>query len=83
MHKFFILINVLYSSTRFGHYYAHLQEDNCIIIAFGIVSLLGDCSVHRLRVDSRNLWSKQSPKESDDTRLIGRVIRVSNTAMYI
>jgi len=29
---------------------------------------LGDYSVHRLRGDSRNLWSEQSPKESDDTR---------------
>jgi len=29
---------------------------------------LGDCSVHTLREDSRNLWSEQSPKESDDTR---------------
>ena len=29
---------------------------------------LGDCSVHRLREDSRNLCTEQSPKESDDTR---------------
>ena len=29
---------------------------------------LGDCSVHRLRQDSRNLCTEQSPKESDDTR---------------
>jgi len=29
---------------------------------------LGDCLDHRLREDSPNLWSKQSPKESDDTR---------------
>ena len=28
---------------------------------------LGDCSVHRLRESSRNLWSEQSPRESDDT----------------
>jgi len=28
---------------------------------------LGDCSVHRLRWDSRNLCSEESPKESDDT----------------
>jgi len=27
MHKFFILIHLLYSSTCFEHYYAHLQED--------------------------------------------------------
>jgi hypothetical protein len=29
---------------------------------------LGDCSVRGLREDSGNLWSEQSPKESDDTR---------------
>ena len=29
---------------------------------------LGDCSVHRLREDSHNLCTEQSPKESDDTR---------------
>ena len=29
---------------------------------------LGDCSVHRLREDSRNLCTERSPKESDDTR---------------
>jgi len=29
---------------------------------------LGDCSVHRLREDSRNLCNEQSPKDSDDTR---------------
>jgi len=27
MHKFFILIRLLYSSTCFEHYYAHLQKD--------------------------------------------------------
>ena len=27
MHKFFILIHLLYSSTCLEHYYAHLQED--------------------------------------------------------
>jgi len=37
MHKFFILIYLLYSSTCFEHYYAHLQEDNCISTASGIV----------------------------------------------
>jgi len=30
MHKFFILIHLLHSSTCFEHNYAHLQEDNCI-----------------------------------------------------
>jgi len=29
---------------------------------------LDDCSDHSLREDSRNLWSEQSPKDSDDTR---------------
>jgi len=29
---------------------------------------LGECSDHTLREDSRNVWSEQSPKESDDTR---------------
>jgi len=28
MHKFFILIHLLHSSTCFEHYYAHFQEDN-------------------------------------------------------
>jgi hypothetical protein len=28
---------------------------------------LGDCSVHTLREDSRNVCTEQSPKESDDT----------------
>jgi len=39
MHKFFILIHLLYSSTCFEHYYAHLQEDNCIITASDVVNL--------------------------------------------
>jgi len=39
MSKFFILIHLLYSSTCFEHYYAHLQEDNCIKIASGIVTM--------------------------------------------
>ena len=52
MHKVFILIYVLYSSTCFEYYYAHLQEDNCISTASGIVTLsLGDCSDQRLRED--------------------------------
>ena len=29
---------------------------------------LGDCSVHRLREDSLNLYTEQSPKESEDIR---------------
>ena len=39
MHKFFILIHLLYSSIGFEHYYAHLQEDNCISTASGIVTV--------------------------------------------
>ena len=40
MHKFFI-IHLLYSSTCFEHYYAHLQEDSCVSTASGIVTLFG------------------------------------------
>jgi len=68
MHKFFILIHLLYSYTCFEHYYAHLQEDNCISTVSVSSLSLGDCSVHTLRQDSRNLCIEQSPKESDDTR---------------
>ena len=39
MHKFFILIHLLHSSTFFEQYYAHLQEDNCINTASGIVTV--------------------------------------------
>jgi len=39
MHKFFILISLLHSSTCFEHYCAHIQEDNCINTASGIVTL--------------------------------------------
>ena len=39
MHKFFILIHLLYSCTCFEYYYAHLQEDNCVSTASGIVTL--------------------------------------------
>ena len=38
MENFFILIDLLYSSTCFEHYYAHLQEDNYISTASGIVT---------------------------------------------
>ena len=37
--EFFILIHLLYSSTCFEHYYAHLQEENCISTASGIVTV--------------------------------------------
>jgi len=39
MHKYFISIHLLHSSTCFEHYYVHLQEDNCIITAYGIVTV--------------------------------------------
>jgi len=39
IHKFFILIHLLYSSTCFEQYYAHLQEDSCISTASCIVTL--------------------------------------------
>ena len=54
MHKFFILIHLLHSSTCFEHYCAHLQEDNCINTASDFVT--------------RNLCTEQSPKEIDVTR---------------
>ena len=41
MHEFFILIHLLHSSTCFGHYFAHLQEDNCVDTTSGIVTLFG------------------------------------------
>jgi len=37
---------------------------------------LGDCSVHRLRAESRNLCTEQSPKVSDDTRCCTNTIVV-------
>ena len=39
IHKLFILVHLLHSSAGFEHYYAHLQEDNCINTASGIVTL--------------------------------------------
>jgi len=39
MHKFFILIHLLHSCTCFEHYCAHLQKDNCISAASGIVTV--------------------------------------------
>jgi len=39
MHKFFVLMHLLHSSTCLEHYYAHLQEDNCISTAYGIVTV--------------------------------------------
>ena len=41
MHKFFILIHLLHSSICFEHYCAHIQKDNCINTASGIVTLFG------------------------------------------
>jgi len=39
MHQFFILIHLLHSCTCFEHSCAHLQEDNFISVASGIVTL--------------------------------------------
>jgi len=39
MRKLFIVIHLLYSSTCFEHYCAHLQLDSCIIKASVIVIL--------------------------------------------
>ena len=39
MHTFFILIHLLHFYICFEYYYAHLQEDNCISTASGIVTL--------------------------------------------
>ena len=41
MHKFFILIHLLHSSTCFEDYCAQLQEDNCINTASVIVNNFG------------------------------------------
>ena len=38
MHRFFILIHLLHSSTCFEQYCAHLQEDNCIETASVIIT---------------------------------------------
>ena len=69
LHKLFLLIHLLYSSTCFEHYYAHIQDDKIVLVRLLVSSLsLGDCTVHRLQESSRNLCTVQSPKESDDTR---------------
>ena len=41
MHRFLILIHLLYFFKCFEHYCAHLQEENCISTASGIVTLFG------------------------------------------
>jgi len=58
MHKFFILIHLLHSSTCFEHYCAYLQEDNSINTVSGIVTLFGlpfSIQVTRGRESSSNL----------------------------
>jgi len=53
MHKVFILIHLLYSSTCFEHDYAHPQED-IVFVQHLVPSLsLGDRSIHRLRESCR------------------------------
>ena len=71
MHKSFILIHLIYSSTRFEHYYAHLQEDKCIRTASDIITLF------------RWLFSTQSPKESDDTRCCTNTIVLLKMSMCL
>ena len=39
--RIFMLIHLLLSSICFEHYCAHLQEDNCISTASGIVTVFG------------------------------------------
>ena len=75
MHKFFILIHLSYSATCFEHYYAHLQEENFISTACGIVTLCRRLfSTQVIREDSRNLRTEQSPKYSDETRCCNNTI---------
>ena len=77
MHKFFILLHLLYSSTCLERYYAHLQEDSCISTASDTVTLfrrLFSTQATRGRQSSRSLWSQQLPKESDDTRFCTNTI---------
>jgi len=52
------------------------RRTNCTHIVQHLASSLslGDCSVHRLREDSLNLCTEQSPKESDDTRCCTKTI---------
>ena len=47
-------------------YYTPVHVSSTIIFIFRRTIVL--VQHHRLREDSRNLWSQQSPKESDDTR---------------
>ena len=54
MHKFFILIHLLHSSTCFEYYCAHLQEDNCISTGSGIVT------VFRWLFSTQVAWGLQS-----------------------
>jgi len=71
IHKFFILINLLRPSTRLEHHCAHIQEDNCINTAFGIVTVfrwLFSTQVTRGIESCLSLCTEQSPKDSDDTR---------------
>jgi len=65
MHKFIISIHLLCSSTCFEHFCTHLQEDNCISAASGIVTLWL-FSTQVTRGSSHNLCTEQS--QSDSTR---------------
>ena len=72
--KFFILIHLLYSSTCFEHYCAHLQEDNCIGTTSGIVTVfrwlfstkVTRDSVHRLRETQYTGYERLSTQVTRD-----------------
>ena len=58
--------------TCMSHYPRHVsgpdmpifRRNNCTNTAFGILALLGGCTLHRLRADSR--WACQGPKHVED-----------------
>jgi hypothetical protein len=67
---FFILIHLVYSSTWFEHYCAHLQEDNCISTVSGIANAFTwlfstQVTGGLVRISP---FVACAPKESDDTR---------------
>jgi len=85
-HKFFILIHSLHSFTCFEQHCAHVQEANCISAASGIITLfrwLFSTQVTRGLQSSRNPWSEQSPKESDDTRCCTNTIVLLNMSTIV
>ena len=67
MQNFFISIHLLYFSTCFEHYCAHLQEDNCINTASGIVTLFRWLFSTQVTSPLVTCVLNRHPK-SDDTR---------------